>query len=555
MAGIQQPPLTPLAASVLEKRYLARDHNGEVIETPSGLFRRVARAVAEADRRFDPNALIHSVSEQFEAAMASLSFLPNTPCLVNAGRPLGQLAACFVLPLEDNLESIFQTLKDAAMIHQSGGGTGFSFSRLRPKGDTIFPAVGASSGPVSFIQLFDSATYLIDRNQIRPGANMGVLQVSHPDIEEFVRIKTNPHQLRNFNLSVAVDDAFLASLETGRPYSLRHSRTGSVITSISAEALLDRIADCAWQCGDPGLLFIDRINRANPTPSLGRIEATNPCGEQPLLPYESCTLGSINLTRFIENGHLNYEKLHSMAALAVHFLDNVVEINRYPMALIEEWSRSTRKIGLGLMGFADALILMGIPYQSEAALCLAEEVMAAVQDAAVEASAKLAEKRGNFPAFNQSVFPAKGVAHRRNAALTTIAPTGSISLIAGVSSGIEPVFAFRTRRRLFDTVVEDIHPIYRRYQEAGRSIPPDLFQTAWDVAPEWHLKVQAAFQKHTDNAVSKTVNFPASATVADIRSLFEAALQMPVKGVTVYRDQSRRDQTLSAFEETCPSCT
>lgn len=550
MTGSSELNLSPLAVSILEKRYLARDAGGNIIETPARLFRRVARAVAEADRVFDPGAAIQNLADEFEEALASLSFLPNTPCLVNAGRPLGQLAACFVLPVEDNLDSIFQTLKDTALIHQSGGGTGFSFSPIRPRGDTIFPSHGVSGGPVAFIRLFDSATYLIDRNQIRPGANMGVLRASHPDIEDFIRIKTSPHQLQNFNLSVAIDDSFIECLEKGEAYPLVNPRTGAVTGRLPADALLERMADCAWQCGDPGLLFIDRINRANPTPGLGSIEATNPCGEQPLLPYESCTLGSVNLTKFVDGKTVHYEKLQRQVAMAVHFLDNVIEINRYPLARIAEWSRTNRKIGLGVMGFADALIMMGIAYQSEQAQHLAEDIMAAIQAFAEEASAKLAEKRGNFPAFHNSTHPGAGVRSRRNAALTTIAPTGTISLIAGVSSGIEPVFAFRVRRRLLDEMVVDVHPIYQQHLDSGKPLPKSVFQTAWDVSPEAHLKIQAAFQKHTDNAVSKTVNFPAHATVADIKALFQAATQMPVKGVTVYRDQSRRDQTLSA----CPAC-
>lgn len=549
-----EPLLSPTARTVFSKRYLARDNNGEIIETPAQLFHRVARAVAEADRMFNPNNSIHDLADTFESAMTSLSFLPNTPCLINAGRPMGQLAACFVLPVEDNLESIFQTLKDTALIHQTGGGTGFSFSRIRPKGDTIFPAHGVSGGPVSFIQLFDSATYIIDRNQVRPGANMGVLHVSHPDIEEFVRIKTHPEQLQNFNLSVAVDDNFLDCLKTGRDYPLIHSRTGAVMKRLSPDRLLELMADCAWQTGDPGILFIDRINRANPTPGFGPIEATNPCGEQPLLPYESCTLGSLNLTKFLENGRINYEKLEKQVALAVHFLDNIIEINRYPLARIDEWSRTNRKIGLGVMGFADTLIRMGIPYESDRALHLADEIMASIQAFAEAASAKLAEARGNFPAFNHSIYPDAGVKYRRNAALTTIAPTGTISLVAGVSSGIEPVFAYRIKRHLIDATVEDVHPIYREYLDAGKPVPKEIFQTAWDISAEWHLKIQAAFQAHTDNAVSKTVNVPASATVADIKALFQKAAEMDVKGVTVYRDQSRRDQALSAFPESCPRC-
>ncbi|MBS3756439.1 MAG: adenosylcobalamin-dependent ribonucleoside-diphosphate reductase [Desulfobacterales bacterium] len=546
--------LTPVARAVMEKRYLACDNSGRVIETPEQLFHRVARAVAEADRMFDPGASVGQTVKNFESAMRSLTFLPNTPCLIHAGRPMGQLAACFVLPVEDNLESIFQTLKDTALIHQSGGGTGFSFSRIRPRGDTIFPAFGVSGGPVSFIHLFDSATFIIDRNQVRPGANMGVLHVSHPDIEEFIRAKTQTLEMQNFNLSVAVDDRFIECLENGDDYPLVHSRTGAEVGKKPARKIMDMIAESAWKCGDPGILFIDRINRHNPTPGLGRIEATNPCGEQPLLAYESCTLGSLNLTRFVSGGGIDYARLEEAVALAVHFLDNVIEINRHPLRRIEEWTRTNRKIGLGVMGFADALIMMGISYQSEQALALGEKIMARINEAAADASAHLAEKRGNFPSFDHSVFPAAGVKHRRNAAVTTIAPTGTISLIAGVSSGIEPVFAFHLNRRVVDEVVEEVHPLYRQYREKGQVPPAEIFQTAWDVSPRWHLRIQEAFQKHTDNAVSKTVNFPADATITDIRGLFETAARMAVKGVTVYRDQSRPGQSLSTACARCERC-
>ncbi|MFW6081225.1 MAG: adenosylcobalamin-dependent ribonucleoside-diphosphate reductase [Desulfosalsimonas sp.] len=547
--------LTPAGRAVMEKRHLARDNRGDIIETPEQLFHRVARAVAEADRMFDPGASVRKTAETFESAMTSFTFLPNTPCLINAGRPMGQLAACFVLPVEDNLESIFQTLKDTALIHQSGGGTGFSFSRIRPRGDTIFPAFGVSGGPVSFIELFDSATYIIDRNQVRPGANMAVLPVTHPDIEEFIRAKSRSGRLQNFNLSVGVDNLFLERLDAGSAYPLVHSRTAAVVGKKPAGKIMDMIAESAWKCGDPGVLFMDRINRDNPTPGLGRIEATNPCGEQPLLPFESCTLGSVNLTRFVSGGgEMDYAGLEQTVEVAVHFLDNVIEINRYPLRRIEEWTRTNRKIGLGVMGFADALIMMGVPYQSQKALDLAEYIMERIQEAAKSASAGLAEKRGNFPAFEHSVFPESGVKKRRNAALTTIAPTGTISLIAGVSSGIEPVYAFEVKRRVVDEVVEEIHPLYRKYLQDGRIPPAEIFQSAWDVAPHWHLKIQEAFQKHTDSAVSKTVNFPEDATISDIRALFETARKMDLKGVTVYRDQSMPDQSLTSCPAGCEKC-
>nr|AGF93285.1 ribonucleotide-diphosphate reductase subunit alpha [uncultured organism] len=544
------PQLTPSAEAVLKKRYLVRDDDGRVLETPADMFRRVAQAVADADRVFDENADIGETAGHFESLMTDLAFLPNTPCLVNAGRATSQLAACFVLPVEDSLSAIFQTLKDTALVHQTGGGTGFSFSRIRRRGDSILPAYGVSGGPVSFIRLFDSATHIIDRNQIRPGANMGVLHVSHPDIEEFIHAKRDSEALQNFNISVAVDDRFLKCLAEGERYPLLHTRTGEVVAEKPAREILDQMARCAWENGDPGILFIDRVNRDNPTPALGRIEATNPCGEQPLLPYESCTLGSVNLTKVVENGDINEARLEEIVARAVHFLDNVIEINRYPLDKTERASRATRKIGLGVMGFADMLIMVGIPYQSRAALSLAERIMAGIQTAAEAASARLAETRGNFPAFENSIFPETGVKYRRNATLTTIAPTGSISLIAGTSSGIEPVFAFRMKRQFMDFQIEEVHPIYQRCIDEGRPVDNAVFQTAWDVSPDWHLKIQEAFQKHTDNAVSKTVNFPADATVEDIRDLYLTAAETNVKGVTVYRDQSRNNQVLSA----CPEC-
>jgi ribonucleoside-diphosphate reductase alpha chain len=547
--------LTPLAEEVLNKRYLARNYRGEIIEKPGDLFSRVARVVAEADRLFDAGASVRDTADRFQAAMTSLSFLPNSPCLMNAGRPLGQLAACFVLPVDDHLESIFQSLKDAALIHQTGGGTGFSFSRIRPAGDTIFPASGVTGGPVPFIQLFDAATHLINRNGVRPGANMGVLHVSHPDIKAFVTAKRDRRLLSNFNLSVAMDDEFISSVKAGRDYPLIHPRTGAVVAHQSAAELLSMMADSAWATGDPGILFIDRINRGNPTPEIGSLEATNPCGEQPLLPYESCTLGSINLTRILAGNTIDYAKLESLVHLAVHFLDNVVEVNRHPIARTEEWSRMNRKIGVGVMGFADMLILLGVPYQSSQALVIAEQVMSHLQQYAESASAELAARRGNFPAFHQSVFPESGVRHRRNATLTTIAPTGTISILAGVSSSVEPVFAYEVQRRIVDQVFTDVHPLYERYRREGRSIDPGIFQTAWDVAPLWHLKIQAAFQKYTDNAVSKTVNLPETITVDQIRDLFLTATDMNLKGITVYRDQSHPDQILSACSLKNDACS
>ncbi len=543
---MSSPNFSPLAEEVLKKRYLARNYRGEIIERPADVFSRVARVVAEADQLFDAGVSVRDTADRFEAAMTALAFLPNSPCLMNAGRPLGQLAACFVLPVEDNLESIFQSLKDAALIHHTAGGTGFSFSRLRPSGDTIFPASGVTGGPVSFIQLFDAATHLIDRNRVRPGANMGVLHVSHPDIEAFITAKRDRGLLCNFNLSVAVDEDFIACVKADADYPLIHPRTGAAVARRSAAGLLRLMAESAWETGDPGILFIDRINRANPTPEMGSLEATNPCGEQPLLPYESCTLGSINLTSILDGGAIDFARLESLVRLAVHFLDNVVEVNRHPIPRTEEWSRMNRKIGLGVMGFADMLILLGIPYQSDRAVVLAEQIMSRIQQTAESASAELATRRGNFPAFHQSVFPSRGVKRRRNATLTTVAPTGTISILAGVSSSVEPVFAFEVQRRIVDQLYTDVHPIYERYRREGRRIDPEIFQTAWDISPRWHLKIQAAFQKYTDNAVSKTVNLPESITVEEIRDLFMEAADMNLKGITVYRNHSHPDQILCA---------
>ncbi len=538
--------LSAIAEEILKKRYLTRNYRGEIVEQPADMFHRVANAVAEADRLYEARATVGDSAAAFEEAMVTKAFLPNSPTLMNAGRPSGQLAACFVLPLEDSLESIFDTLKNTALIHQTGGGTGFSFSRIRPTGDTIFPAAGVAGGPLAFISLFDNATRLIDRNRVRPGANMAVLRANHPDIGAFIQAKKNGTPLCNFNLSVAVDDGFIQAVRSASSYPLVHPRTGVVVDHLPSDEMLAMMAQAAWQTGDPGILFIDRINRANPTPGIGAISATNPCGEQPLLPYECCTLGSINLTKIVAGQQLDLDRLTEWVHLGVHFLDNVIDVNRYPLRQIEEISRTNRKIGLGVMGFADMLILLNIPYQSQRALQMAETIMSHMQTAADAASAELAHKRGNFSAFDHSILPAKGVKHRRNATLTTIAPTGSISLIAGVSSGIEPIYAYRLQRRIADGVHDEVHPLYKRFLQQNKPTPVDIFPTAYDVAPEWHLKIQAAFQKYTDNAVSKTVNMPQSATAEDIQQLFLKAFELPIKGVTVYRDQSHENQILSA---------
>lgn len=551
MAQLQ---LSNIAREILAKRYLPRNYRGEILEKPQDMFRRVALSVAQADRLFDSKASVRYTADEFENILTTLSFLPNSPCLMHAGRPMGQLAACFVLPIEDNLDSIFQTLKDTAFIHQTGGGTGFSFSKLRPMGDSIFPAFGVAGGPVSFLHLFDTAAHIIDRTRIRPSANMGVLNVFHPDIENFIKAKITGNSLSNFNISVAVHDRFIEAFQQKNFYPLIHPRTGAKVGEKSADDIINLIAECAFKTGDPGILFLDRINRDNPTPGMGNLEATNPCGEQPLLPYESCTLGSINLVKVLGEKGIDFKKLGNLVHTAIHFLDNVIEINRYPLRQVEEWSRSNRKIGLGVMGFADLLIHLGISYKSKEAIHIAETIMSHVKKCAEEASEELAEKRGNFPSFDHSIFPGKGIKKRRNATLTTIAPTGTISLIAGVSSGIEPVFSFEIKRKIIDTVVDDIHPVYKKFKENNKKISPDIFQTAWDISPEWHLKIQEAFQKYTDNAVSKTINVPVSATVDDIKKLFLLAMDMDIKGITVYRDQSMEGQTLTMNSLKCEHC-
>lgn len=547
-------PLSALAWTVIRNRYLARNCRGDLIETPADMFHRVAASVARADRLFDTSADISKTADSFEAVLASLAFLPNSPCLMNAGRPRGQLAACFVLPVEDRPEAMCQTMKEAALIHGACGGIGFSFSRLRPRGDTILQACGGDAGPVAFIRLLDTAASRPDQNRGRPAANMAVLDISHPDIEAFISAKQTRGDLRHFNLSVAVDDQFMDCLNSGRDYPLVHPGTGKIVGRRNAEKIFGRMATSAWQTGDPGLLFTDRINRDNPVPGMGRLSATNPCGEQPLLPYESCILGSINLTKVVENKGINFGELDRLARTAVHFLDNVIEINHYPLRQIEEVSRTSRKIGLGIMGFADMLILLNIPYQSDRAVALAGRIMSRIQRSAEAESAALALVRGNFPCFDHSIFPKRGVRLRRNATLTTVAPTGTLSLIAGVSSGIEPVFAFRGQRRINGVLYDDIHPIYARYQKNQKPIPTEVFQSAWDVAPEWHLKVQAAFQRHTDNAVSKTVNLPESATREDVRQIFLNAHAMGLKGITIYRDKSHGDQVLNTCSVNRDDC-
>jgi len=557
----------------MERRYLKKDHNGNIKETPEDLFARVARSIAVADTKFEPQADVEKTEKKFLKLLTRMWFLPNSPTLMNAGRRLGQLAACFVLPIEDSMEDIFETLKHTATIHKSGGGTGFSFSRIRPEKDVVLSTAGVSSGPISFMVVFDVTTETVKQGGARRGANMGVLRVDHPDIEAFILLKNDPTQLNNFNISVALTQEFLDALEKGLDYDLVNPRTSKTVRSVSARQIFDMIVFSAWQTGEPGVIFIDAINRKNPTPHLGDIEATNPCGEQPLLPYESCTLGSINLSKMITRNVVNLNRLRKTVHAAVHFLDNVIEVNKYPLSRIEKMSKGTRKIGLGVMGFADMLIKMGIPYDSKEAVFQAEKVMSFILKESRTASALLAKKRGNFLYYKGSIFDDPSTPYMRNASTTTIAPTGTISIIAGTSSGIEPIFAVAHIKRILDgESLPEMNPLFIKiakkegfYSQAlvkeivktgsvqSADAVPDhvqrLFMTSHDIAPEWHIKIQSTFQKYTDNAVSKTVNFPAHATKEDVEKVYLLAYKNGCKGVTIYRYGSRAQQVLNIGSE------
>jgi len=570
------PAFSENALAILRERYLRRDDAGEIVETPDGMLERVARAVATPARFFGDDRDFWEA--RFLERMRRREFLPNSPTLMNAGLPGGQLAACFVLPIEDDLDSIFKAMSRMARIHQSGGGTGFSFSRLRPRDDRVLSTGGVTSGPLSFMDLFDHTTAVIRQGGRRRGANMAVLRVNHPDIEEFVDAKKNPGRLENFNLSVGITDEFFAAVDRRGRFPLRNPRSGKTARSVDAQELFTRIVDAAWTSGDPGLLFLDEINRGNPTPGLGLIETTNPCGEQPLLPYESCTVGSLNLAAFAAEGDLDWARFAGAIADAVVFLDNVIEANHYPFAAIENATRRTRKIGLGVMGLAELFARIGIAYDSKQALILAENIAKFLTAEAWTASAMLGAQRGSFPAFAGSVWPGRGFTVLRNAALTCVAPTGTISLIAGTSSAIEPFFALALARRVLDgRLLTELNPLVaNELDRLGRnaaardvvlrhgslkhapSLPPELrrrFPIALEIAPEWHVRMQAAFQNHVDAAVSKTVNLPQDAPKSAVQVIFTQARRLHLKGVTVYRYGSRAGQTLSFIEDAVrPDC-
>lgn len=568
--------LSKNAVTVLERRYLTKDEKGKLLETPEELFRRVAHAIALPEKLYDPTADITAVESEFYDVMTQLKFMPNSPTLMNAGKPLGQLSACFVLPVGDSMEEIFDAVKNAALIHKSGGGTGFSFSRLRPAGASVRSTGGVASGPISFMKVFNAATEAVKQGGTRRGANMGILRVDHPDILEFIQCKKDSSEITNFNISVGLTEKFMEAAEKGEQYELIDPRTRVVVDKLNAKNVFELIVEMAWRNGEPGIVFLDRLNRDNVVPSVAEIESTNPCGEQPLLPYESCNLGSINLVKVLKEEHgeysIDYDELGRVVDTAIHFLDNVIDANKYPLEKIAEMTLSTRKVGLGLMGFADMLYRLNVPYNSEEGIDLAEKVMAFINERAHAYSEKLAKSRGVFPLHDKSTFLDSGTMIR-NATCTTIAPTGTISIIAGASSGVEPLFALSFVRNVMDDdELPQVDPFFeevakkegfyskalmRRIAKEGTlahipEVPEHIkrvFVTAHDISPIYHIRMQAAFQKHTDNAVSKTVNFPHSATENEVSEVFKLAYKLGCKGVTIYRDGSRENQVLYVGNE------
>ena len=566
--------LTDNARVVLKRRYLSKDREGNILEDPDGMFRRVAHNLSQSELLYGVSDQERQETEQrFYEIMQRLEFLPNSPTLMNAGRELQQLSACFVLPVEDSLDSIFTKVKQTALIHKSGGGTGFAFSRLRPEGDVVGSTGGVASGPVSFINAFDAATDVVKQGGTRRGANMGILHVTHPDIMAFITAKADGQRLSNFNISVAVTEEFMQKVQNGEDYDLVNPRTGAIVGQLNARGVFTSMTELAWRTGDPGIVFLDRINRDNPNPQLGDIESTNPCGEQPLLPYESCNLGSLNLARMVrytdDDVEMDWQRMAEVITAAVHMLDCVIDMNDYPIPEIAEMSLKTRRIGLGVMGWSDLLIQLGVRYDSEEALELAQEVMRRIQQETYRASGELATRRGVFPEWEFSVYnDGPGSQPMRNSAPVTIAPTGTISIIAGASSGIEPLFALSYVRNVMDNtrLVEGnayfeavarhegfYSPELMEQLAASGSLDDlavpgwvkNVFRVSHDINPQWHVRMQAAFQTYTDNAVSKTINFPHDATVDDVAEAYRAAYELGCKGITVYRDGSKSEQVLS----------
>ncbi len=571
-----EPLLSPNAQTVLERRYLKKDVKGRLKERADQMFRRVAKHIAKAESKFEDSSKVKEIEENFYKMMTEFKFLPNSPTLMNAGRRLGQLAACFVLPINDSLDEIFNSVKNAAIIHKSGGGTGFDFSKLRPKNSRVGTTGGVASGPISFMKIFNTATEQVKQGGTRRGANMAILRVDHPDIMEFIRCKTKNDELNNFNISVSVTDQFMKAVKNDTGYDLIDPRDNRKSGSLNARKVYEALVNRAWENGDPGIIFLDRINKDNPTPELGSLDSTNPCGEQPLLPMEACNLGSINLAKMVtkksDKAEINYKSLKETIWGAVRFLDDTIDRSKYPLPAIDHMVKGNRKIGLGVMGFADMLYQLEIPYNSEKALNIAEKVMHFIQIESHDASTYLADSRGTFPNFDKSVFKDRDDCNYRNATTTTIAPTGTLSIIADCSSGIEPLFALSFVRRVMDN--DELLEVNPHFEKVARErgfysrklmdtiarqgsihslpeVPEDvkkIFVTAHDVSPEWHIRMQAAFQKQTDNAVSKTVNLPKEASEEDVRSVYDLSYELKCKGVTIYRDGSKENQVLSFSE-------